>query len=247
MKTNFFAKPNLNNLPLWLIIFGSVLLMCVGQVRLVDSSSAMLFLNLGGVGLLVCLGLSELRRRRGEREIHALREAATTDALTQIGNRHAFDIELSRRVALFRRHRAKCSLLIIDVDHFKAINDRWGHDTGDLALKIIAKAMSANLRDIDQFFRLGGDEFAALLPETRAEEAGIAGDRFREAVNRVKIRVEEHVISVTVSVGTAQLHTSDNEESWLKRADEALYSGKKHGRNRVEVWLNPANDFKAPS
>jgi len=239
MNSTFFAKPNFNDLPIWLTIFGSVTLLCLGQFQLVDSSVAMLYLNLGGIGLIACLALSELRRRVGEKEIHALREAATTDALTQVGNRRAFDAELTRRVALFRRHRTNCSLLFIDADHFKAINDRWGHDVGDLALKALAKAISATLRDIDLLYRLGGKEFVALLPETRAEEAGIAGERIRKAVNQVKIRLDEQVISFTVSVGGAQLRSSDNQETWLKRADEALYSAKNQGRNRVEIGMSP--------
>jgi diguanylate cyclase (GGDEF)-like protein len=237
MNTTQLTKLNLKDLPIWLTIFGSVTLLCLGQFQFVGSTVAMLYLNVGGIGLIACLGLSELRRRNGEQEIHQLREAATTDALTLVGNRRAFDLELARRVALFRRHRAICSLLIIDADHFKAINDRWGHDVGDLALKSLAKAISATLRDIDLLYRFGGEEFVALLPETRAEEAGIAGERIRQAVNQVRIRIEDRVLSFTVSVGCAELDKSDNPDSWIKRADEALYSAKKNGRNRVEVGL----------
>lgn len=235
MNATFLPKPILNDLPIWLAIFGSVTLLCLGQFQLVNSSVSLLYLNLGGIGLIACLGLSELRRRRGEREINALREAATTDALTQVGNRRAFDQEMGRRIAMARRHRATCSLLIIDADHFKAINDRWGHDAGDLALKALAKAISATLRDIDLLYRIGGEEFVALLPETRAEEAAIAGERIRQAVSQVTIRLSEHVLKLTVSVGCAQLHNSDNPDIWLKRADEALYLAKRRGRNRVEV------------
>jgi diguanylate cyclase (GGDEF)-like protein len=237
MTATLLTKPNLKDLPIWLTIFGSVTMLCLGQFQLVDSSVAMLYLNIGGIGLIACLGLSELRRRLGEREIHQLREAATTDALTLVGNRRAFDGELTRRIALFRRHRTTCSLLMIDADHFKAVNDRWGHDVGDLALKSIAKAISATLRDIDLLYRFGGEEFVALLPETRAEEAGIAGERIRRAVNQVRIRIEDQILSFTVSVGCAELNASDNQDSWIKRADEALYSAKKNGRNRVEVGL----------
>jgi|GEM_PF-5594818 len=237
MNAKLLIKPNLKDLPIWLTIFGSVTLLCLGQFQFVDSSFAMLYLNIGGIGLIACLGLSELRRRLGEKEIHQLREAATTDALTLVGNRRAFDIELTRRVAMFRRHRATCSLLFIDADHFKAINDRWGHDLGDLALKSLAKAISATLRDIDLLYRFGGEEFVALLPETRAEEAGIAGERIRKAVNQVKIRIAEETISFSVSIGCAELNASDNQDSWIKRADESLYSAKKNGRNRVEVGL----------
>jgi diguanylate cyclase (GGDEF)-like protein len=237
MNATLLMKPNLKDLPIWLTIFGSVTLLCLGQFQFIDSSFAMLYLNVGGIGLIACLGLSELRRRLGEKEINQLREAATTDALTLVGNRRAFDIELTRRIALFRRHRGNCSLLIIDADHFKAINDRWGHDVGDLALKSLAKAISATLRDIDLLYRFGGEEFVALLPETRAEEAGIAGERIRKAVNQVKIRIADKNLSFSVSIGCAELNASDNQDSLIKRADEALYSAKKNGRNRVEIGL----------
>ena len=95
MNTTHLTKPNLKDLPIWLTIFGSVTLLCLGQFQFVDSSVAMLYLNVGGIGLIACLGLSELRRRNGEQEIHQLREAATTDALTLVGNRRAFDLPRS--------------------------------------------------------------------------------------------------------------------------------------------------------
>lgn len=237
MNTAQLNKSKLSDFPIWLTIFGSVTLLCLGQFKLVDTSVATMYLNIGGIGLIACLGLSELRRRHGEHEISQLREAATTDALTAVGNRRAFDLEINRRIALFRRHRGVCSLLIIDADHFKSINDRWGHDVGDMALKAIAKAISATLRDIDLLYRFGGEEFVALLPETRVEEAAIAGQRIRKAVNQIRIRLEDQVLKFTVSVGCAELVASDNHESWIKRADEALYSAKKNGRDRVEVGL----------
>lgn len=212
-------------------------ILCLGQFKLVVSSIAVLYLNIGGIGLIACRGLSELRRRLGEKDIHQLGEAATTDALTLVGNRRPLDGELTRRIAQFRRRRAACSRLIIEADHFKAVNDRWGNDVGDLALKSIAKAISARLRDIDLLYRFGGEEFVALLPETRAEEAGIVGERIRRAVNQVSIRIEDQILSFTVSAGCAEPDASDNQDSWIKRADEAIYPAKKNGLDRVKRRL----------
>jgi diguanylate cyclase (GGDEF)-like protein len=220
-------------LPLWLAVSGSFLLLFLGQFQFVTGWQAIMFLNVGGIGLIACLALSELRRRNGELEILRLRAVATTDPLTGIGNRRSFDQEVNRRMAIFRRYQTNCSLLIIDADHFKAINDTWGHDVGDKVLKLLVRSMQATLRDIDFLFRLGGEEFVALLPETDAARAEIAAERIRSAVSQLRVPVDGQLLQFSVSLGGAQLCTSDNADSWLKRADDALYEAKRTGRNRV--------------
>lgn len=232
--TDLFERQSIKGvLPLWLAVGASFSLLCMGQFQVVTGWQAVMFLNVGGIGLIACLALSELRRRNGELEILRLRAVATTDSLTGIGNRRSFDLEVSRRMAIFRRYQTACSLLLIDADHFKAINDTYGHDAGDRVLQAIARSIQAILRDIDFLFRLGGEEFVALLPETDAAKAAIVAERIRTAVSQSRVPAEGHLLQVSVSQGGAQLNLKDNPKSWLKRADDALYEAKRTGRNRV--------------
>lgn len=226
-------------LPLWLAVGASFCLLFLGQFQLVTGWRAVMFLNVGGIGLIACLALSELRRRNGEMEILRLMAVATTDPLTGVGNRRSLDQEISRRMAIFRRYQTPCSLLLIDADHFKAINDTHGHDVGDRVLQAIVRSVQATLRDIDFLFRLGGEEFVALLPETGAANAAIAAERIRTAVNQLRVPVNGQLLQFSVSQGGAQLDGKDSPESWLKRADEALYEAKRAGRNRVVFARSP--------
>jgi diguanylate cyclase (GGDEF)-like protein len=222
-----------HQMPIWFAVCVSTLLLCLGQFGFVEGWQAILFLNTGGVGLISCLGLSEIRRRFGEQEIRKLQQAATTDPLTGVGNRRSFDQEIIRRVTQFRRYGTPCSLLIIDADHFKTINDTWGHDAGDQVLISMAKVIAATLRDIDPLFRIGGEEFAALLPETVGQNARTAAERVRVAVSESQIPAANRRLEVTVSIGGSELLADDSVECWFKRADTQLYVAKKGGRNRI--------------
>lgn len=226
-------------LPLWLAVAGSFMLLCLGQFELVTGWQGLMHLNIGAVGLIACLALSELRRRRGELEILRLRAVATTDPLTGAGNRRSFDQEVNRRIAIFRRYQSPSSLLVIDADHFKLVNDTWGHDIGDLVLQSMVRTIQATLRDIDQLFRLGGEEFVAVLPETDGANAEIAAERIRRAIDELRIPVEGQLFQVTVSLGGAELLPSDDLATWVKRGDEALYQAKKSGRNQVVFARKP--------
>lgn len=219
-------------LPLWFAVCASTVFLCLGQFQIVEGWQGMLMLNTGGLGLISSLGLSELRRRSDEEELRKLREVASTDPLTGTGNRRWFDQEMNRRVTQFLRYGNTCSLLMIDVDHFKSINDTWGHDVGDHALKAVTKVIAATLRDTDLLFRVGGEEFAALLPETEISNAIIVAERIRIAVVELMIPMEFNPIRLTVSVGGAQLLANESMGVWLKRADKALYRAKQNGRNR---------------
>ncbi len=134
MEMVFVKQFDWRTLPLWLAVGASTVLLCLGQFHLVEGWRSIMFLNVGGIGLIACLALSELRRRHGELEILKLREVAATDVLTGVGNRRLFEQEMSRCVAVHRRYRTPCSMLMIDADHFKSINDTWGHDIGDQVL-----------------------------------------------------------------------------------------------------------------
>jgi len=233
------------SMPLWLAVGASITLLSLGQFGLVHGPQAAVFLNAGGVGLIACLALSELRRRSGETEIVRLREAAITDPLTGVGNRRSFEQDVTRRIATFRRFQTPCSLLVIDADHFKAINDTYGHDVGDLVLKSVVRSIQATLRDIDILFRMGGEEFVAVLPETEAANAKIAAERIRSAVSQLRVAVNGQLLKVTVSQGGAQLTTADDLGTWLKRADQALYEAKRNGRNRVVIEMPEAEQSSA--
>ncbi len=165
---------------------------------------------------------------------HALQYAealaqAMCDGLTGIGNRRAMNQALSRCIHSSQRHERISSLLIVDIDHFKSINDNHGHALGDQVLILLAKTLQSALRLTDQAFRYGGEEFVLLLPETPIPGAHIVGERLRQAVDGMNIQG----IQPTVSIGLASLRPDDNVNTWLNRADQALYQAKHQGRNRM--------------
>ena len=165
-------------------------------------------------------------------EVAAYLSEARTDALTGLPNRRAFDDELMRALAEWRRYGAAFSLLLVDADHFKGLNDRFGHLAGDSALVGVALALRGVLRECDVVARFGGEEFAVLLPHTDAAGAGLAAERVRHGIEETRFTFEGAALPVTVSCGVAQSMVGDEAASILKRCDEALYSAKRGGRNR---------------
>lgn len=160
----------------------------------------------------------------------ALAELATTDSLTGLRNRRAFDHSLALELAIVERHHSPLSLLMLDVDHFKRINDRLGHDAGDQVLQMIGQVLSAGARVIDIVARVGGEEFAVLLPNTGAQGALEVAERMRLAV--VQAPPGAHG-GVTISIGVVTLQDGETASSLYARADAALYAAKEAGRNRV--------------
>lgn len=173
-------------------------------------------------------GRYAVERAEFERQLEIL---ATTDPLTGILNRRAC---LERGKALTesaKRYGHPMTVMMLDIDHFKRINDRHGHDTGDEVLRLFVAVVAKCLRQVDVFGRMGGEEFAVLMPETAQKGALIAAERIRQAVEREKLNQGGQELSVTVSVGAVVgTHTVDDA---LKLADEALYRAKREGRNRV--------------
>lgn len=171
-----------------------------------------------------------------------LRRLATLDMLTGALTRRRFleifDQELGRRA----RSATSLSVLMIDLDHFKSINDRFGHATGDLALSHFAAVCKSCLRSSDCLGRMGGEEFAALLPETNMEEAYVVAERLRLSIAAATIILDEgQSITVTISIGVAECHGSQQPEAILAAADRALYQAKNSGRNRVVRAAVPGN------
>lgn len=159
--------------------------------------------------------------------------ASLTDPLTGAGNRLALDNTLLREIELAKRHRSPLSLLVIDVDDFKKINDEWGHKTGDKVLKKIVAELAEVNRQTDLTFRYGGEEFVVLLNETALDGAAVIGERIRQAIENSEIKVAGETLSVTASIGAANLKPTDNKDRLFQRADKALYQAKKSGKNTV--------------
>ena len=159
-----------------------------------------------------------------------LQAQATTDPLTHAFNRRHMDETLGEAVERHARGEAAPSLVLIDIDHFKAVNDRFGHAAGDAVLCAIAATVRARSRKVDRLFRSGGDEFVLYLPATGLEGAATVADDIRRAVGAEKLPDGE---ALTVTAGVSELQSEETVESWLRRADAALYEAKRGGRDRV--------------
>jgi diguanylate cyclase (GGDEF)-like protein/PAS domain S-box-containing protein len=163
-----------------------------------------------------------------------LERQAHTDFLTGAASRRHFLARAEEAIRLARRYSHPLSLLMLDLDHFKAVNDTHGHHVGDLVLKALVQVSWQTLRDVDVLGRLGGEEFAILLPETDADHALQVAERLRQTVAAAKVPFDDGSIDFTVSIGAATLVDSDTDiDTFLNRADEALYEAKRTGRNRV--------------
>ncbi|HSN91028.1 MAG TPA: GGDEF domain-containing protein [Anaeromyxobacteraceae bacterium] len=171
-----------------------------------------------------------------EATLHAeLHRRATADALTGLPNRRAFEEALAREVARARRAGTPLGLLLVDVDHFKRVNDERGHPAGDEVLRAVAGRIASAARAGDLVGRVGGEEFALALPGAGAADAREAGERVRARVADGPVALEGGDLAVTVSVGVASLGEPPEEgPDLVARADEALYRAKRAGRNRVE-------------
>jgi diguanylate cyclase (GGDEF)-like protein len=166
-----------------------------------------------------------------------LRRIATADSLTGVLTRRGFDIEINRELKAMSGDNRNFSLIAVDIDHFKPVNDRYGHTVGDLALRTLVARIKQELRAGDFIGRLGGDEFAIALPATDVEGARALAERVRRRIADTVVRSQANAIRLTVSVGIASYDRSDG--SWtvmLDRADAALYEAKKSGRNRSVWW-----------
>lgn len=170
----------------------------------------------------------------------ALRIEASTDSLTGAPNRRQFMTDAQRLVSAAERYDRPLTLLLLDVDHFKRINDTHGHAFGDRALVSVAQAIRSQLRDSDIFGRLGGEEFAACLPETGSEEAATVTERLRQAIAAIALKADRDPRAITVSIGLATWRSGPCDlETLLRIADDALYRAKQNGRNRVEIGTPP--------
>ncbi len=179
---------------------------------------------------------SELKSK--EQENLKLEEMAYRDSLTGAINRRKFEelsnIELTRSL----RYRKNLSFLMLDIDHFKAVNDTYGHAVGDEVLKHFTSICLNMARSLDVIARIGGEEFVVMLPETDAQGAYIFAERFRKSIEQSSVKVDEHVLKYSVSIGISVLHVDEDTDvgDIIKRADEALYRAKESGRNRTVIF-----------
>jgi diguanylate cyclase len=182
----------------------------------------------------------ELRSR-----LAAISVASLTDALTNLGNRRHFDETLQRIFGDCEGTARSFSLLLCDIDHFKAINDKFGHPVGDQVLRLIASMIKQAVRDYDVTARYGGEEFALILPDTTLQQAWSVAEKLRLSIagrSVVKRSSGESIGQVTISIGAAQLRPDDTLQTLVERADNCLYAAKRNGRNRVVAEALLAGD-----
>ena len=173
-----------------------------------------------------------------ETMLQQLYDASVTDSLTGAYNREHFDMRLESEISFARRHSTPVSLLLFDIDHFKRVNDTFGHQAGDAVLVEMAAAVTASLRAEDILARYGGEEFTIILRGIDVENAAHVGERFRVLVQTLRIEFGANVIPITISVGVASLACCGEEASGevlVAVADRRLYAAKHQGRNRV-IW-----------
>lgn len=162
----------------------------------------------------------------------SLEQLIHTDRLTNINNRGYWEENLEQEFQRCKRSSTPSSLLMIDIDHFKQINDRYGHVAGDEVLRAVAQQIKHSQRTTDQSGRYGGEEFAIILPDTNAQKALLAAERLRKKISELPFEWEEQLLHVTVSMGISEFNASMFTcQSWIDHADTALYAAKAQGRN----------------
>jgi diguanylate cyclase (GGDEF)-like protein len=177
-----------------------------------------------------------------ERTLRAeLSRRADTDELTGVLNRRGILARLSDELTRSRRFRWQVAVLMIDIDHFKEVNDTYGHASGDLAIRAMVEAVRKELRETDALGRIGGEEFVVALPGTGQDGALIAAERIRGCVGQKQIALPGTTIQMTISIGVAVHLEQEDADRLIARADHALYAAKHKGRNRVEID-GPEND-----
>lgn len=166
------------------------------------------------------------------RLVATIYDTSIKDELTQLYNRRALEELLPKEIARSSRHKQPLSVLLLDIDHFKKVNDTYGHQAGDRVLRTTGKLLILQTRKDDLSFRYGGEEFLVLLPNTDVEKAVIVAEKLREAIKRARM-LPTNVDSCTASFGVTQFNGEDDWQTAIERADQALYSAKENGRNQV--------------
>ena len=215
------ARPMANLCSVVLLLLGTAAVYLYVGTRVTVRFAASLILTIFIVNVIQNI-IRELQRR--------LVTQAITDPLTGAFNRRYMETRLAEALENARRRPAPVSLLIVDIDHFKRVNDEHGHEAGDTVLKGLVAVMRKRARAVDLVFRMGGEEFVVLLPDTTEEQAFTLAEDLRLAIAQAPLLGSR---VVTVSIGVGRARPEDSVESWLKETDAALYAAKEAGRNRV--------------
>ncbi len=216
----------------------SILLTIAGfylSVETAGSMNAVIINRILAIIIIVSSAFLVIQRKNADRKIAHLSILSTTDHLTQVKNRLSFDDEIHSEAERSKRYKRPFSLMLIDVDDFKKVNDSYGHDQGDYAIKRICNEIIASIRQSDSLYRIGGDEFAIILVETNVDKAKMIGENIRKRIAKTVVVGND---KITVSIGISSFdynNDKEDEEKLFKRADNALYASKNHGRNRVSV------------
>ena len=216
--------------PLVAAIFLSVLFQAINAVK--DDSVLASFITDTTVGLISALLVGTLARavRHNHRELEALSQI---DSLTRLQNRRGFELKVGAEIERQRRYGGTFSLVLIDLDHFKQLNDSRGHAEGDRALKVIGEILQGSVRDSDISARLGGDEFFVLLPNTRGNECEVV---CRQLASKIQSRMLELHFEVTASIGASTFdHPPESLAAAFQLVDKAMYAAKAKGRNTVVI------------
>ena len=216
----------------------SLCLLLIGWLPELDQSFRPIWLISGLVGVVSAVGLSELIKtdiRAQERLIKEYRHAALTDSLTGLANRQALDTALRKALHEFSPQRNPLSLIMVDIDSFKAFNDRWGHQAGDMALKTVSNVAVKFFSGHGCVARYGGEEFAIAVPSMSLKETFKLAEEFRQRVSEAECVFLGKSLKVTVSAGVAEARDREDPDSLVRRADAALYEAKRSGRNRIQA------------
>lgn len=177
--------------------------------------------------------------------VFELKQRSLTDPLTNLANRRCLETEGSKIIEVCRRNGAPCSCLVLDLDHFKHVNDTYGHQAGDAALQAVSKIIKRNTRAADICARFGGEEFTILATSTHIDKATLLAERIRTEIEATEITHNEFSFKITASIGISELAIDSRTslqiiDEGIKNADNAMYKAKENGRNRVEKWDNAA-------
>jgi diguanylate cyclase (GGDEF)-like protein len=192
--------------------------------------------HIAGIGMIMSIlfaaGMTFVFARLAREQQAMLENFATQDALTSLGNRRLMDVEIRRCIDDFKRTQLPATIIVIDLDNFKLINDQFGHSVGDDLLVKIADLLRSRVRKTDRLFRFGGEEFVVLARNTSLAAAKIIAEDLRK---HIALHISSPSGSVTASFGCAELNPNDDANQWFARADHAMYCAKEQGRNRVAL------------
>jgi diguanylate cyclase (GGDEF)-like protein len=212
----------------------------------VRNGALLMQISLARVELHASHAALEVKNAELQAAMTRLNEMVTQDVLTRAFSRRYIFEQLERQVSIRRRHGASVCLVMFDLDHFKSINDHYGHPVGDRALQMVARTVIAQLREGDMLARVGGEEFLVLLPMTDGAAAFLLADRLRGVLEQTTVTEGSVKVHLPASFGVAELLPDENVASWFKRVDAALYRAKATGRN-ITVSAEPDEGFTHPA